>query len=450
MGDVSGADVTFLVAGLALILALIVPTLVSRMAVSSPIVLLAAGVAIGLTPLAEGLSVDPRENRAIVEHVTELTVIVALMGVGLAIDRPFSLRNRRTWRAWSPTARLLLVAMPLTIAGVAGLGLWAGLALPVAVLLGAALAPTDPVLASDVQVGAPDVESGEEQADDRSDGERSDDDDEPGGDEDSEVRFALTSEAAFNDGLAFPFVYLAVVLAAGGSLWSQVGEWVGLHLLLKVVVGCLVGYAVGAVLAKHGFRSRAESVRIAERGDPLLALAALLTAYGLAEVAQGYGFLSVVVCAMAMRAAERHHHFHRGMHELIERLELLLTLLVLLFLGIAIGGGLLGDLTWWGAAIGLALVFVIRPLAGWVSLALHSRAGGRAGGLRSGERIVVAFFGVRGVGSVYYLAYGLAQIETDRQLWLWATVAFTIVLSVVVHGVLATPVMRRVEEAPAA
>ena len=104
------ADLTFLVAGLALLLAVVLPELVSRWALSAPIVLVGVGLLIGLTPLPDEMPLDPQDNRAVIEHVTELTVIVALMGVGLALDRPLRLRDRSTWATWSPTWRLLAVA----------------------------------------------------------------------------------------------------------------------------------------------------------------------------------------------------------------------------------------------------------------------------------------------------------------------------------------------------
>lgn len=438
---ISGVDLAYLIAGLTLVLALVVPTLVKRVAVSSPIVLLAVGLALGLTPLTDGLPVDPRESRATIEHVTELAVLVALMGVGLAIDRPLRLRDPASRRSWSPTWRLLLVTMPLSVAGVAALGLAAGLSLPLAVLLGAALSPTDPVLASDVQVAGPDTEAGGDVPSE----EEGTEDEGTGPEERSEIRFALTSEAGLNDGLAFPFVYAALVLAAEGGTWSRVAEWVGFHLVVRVTVGLVVGVALGFLIGRMVFRSGPGLTRIAERGAPLLALAALLTSYGAAEVLQGYGFLSVFACAMTLRAAERHHEHHRHMHDMIARLELLLTLLALLYLGIALGRGLLGELTWWGAAIGVGLVFVIRPLAGWVALSAWPRAESEPGGLTRAERAAVAFFGVRGIGSIFYLAYAVGALSTTVEPWLWATAAFTIVLSVVVHGVLATPVMRHIE-----
>ncbi len=120
------ADFVYLVAGAALLLAVLLPPLLHRWAVSAPLVLVGVGMVLGLTPLPDGLPLNPIENRVVVEHVTELAVIVALMGVGLALDRPLDLRRRAHWRSWSPTWRLLGVAMPLGILGVALLGWWWG------------------------------------------------------------------------------------------------------------------------------------------------------------------------------------------------------------------------------------------------------------------------------------------------------------------------------------
>ena len=266
-------------------------------------------------------------------------------------------------------------------------------------------------------------------------------------DERDEVRFALTSEAGLNDGLAFPFVYLAIMVATMGSFTDWGLRWFGWELVGKVVVGVAIGTVVGWALARMAFRSRRPSLRLAETGEPLLALAAVLLSYGIAEVAGGYGFLAVFACGMALRSAERGHDYHVHMHGVVDRLERLLTLAVLLLLGVTLTNGLLSALTWEGALVGLALVFVVRPLAGWVALTIGSRAhvGHRALGHR--ERWATAAFGVRGVGSLYYLAYASNQTEFAEIDVLWATVGFTVALSVVVHGVAAHPVMRWLEGA---
>ncbi len=416
------ADWVYLVAGASLLLAVVLPGLLSRWAVSAPMVLVAAGMLIGLSPLPDGLSLDPKENRAVIEHVTELTVVVSLMGVGLALDRGLDLRSRESRRGWAATWRLLAIAMPLSIGGVALLGWALGLAPVVALVLGAVLAPTDPVLASDVQVGGP--RTGEHEVD-----------------ETDEVRFTLTSEAGLNDGLAFPFVYLAIVVAADGFTGGVMAQWVGFYLVAKVLIGVVAGFLVGRALAWLAFRAPSESLRAAERGDALLAVAALVAAYGVGEVSGGYGFLSVFVCAITFRAEERTHDYHGAMHEVVERLERLLVLSVLLVLGIALTRGLLGGLEWRGVLIGVALLLVIRPLAALA--ALGRRRPREAEGMTPHEAGAASFFGVRGVGSLYYLAYAAGEEDVFATDALWATVAFTVVASVLIHGVLAKPVMAR-------
>lgn len=421
------ADLVYVVAGGSLLLAVVLPTLLDRWAVSAPMVLVAVGLAIGFTPLLDAMPLDPQENRATIEHVTELVVLVALMGVGLAIDRPLEPRRRASWARWSTTWRLLAIAMPLTIAGVALVGWWTGLPAAAALLLGAVLAPTDPVLASDVQVAGP--QTGDLEVD-----------------ESDELRFTLTSEAGLNDGLAFPFVYAAILLATEGAVGSWIGKWLGFYLVAKVVLGVLAGILVGRILAYVAFRARSRSLRVAERGDALMALAALVTAYGIGEVVGGYGFLSVFVCAMTFRSAERAHDYHAAMHEVAERLERLLTLFVLLALGIALSRGLLAGLDWRGVTAAVALVFLIRPASGLVALSPLARR--ERPPLDRGQRWAAAFFGVRGVGSIYYLAYAAGHADELGTDWLWSTVAFAIVLSVFVHGVLASPVMRRIGVEP--
>jgi NhaP-type Na+/H+ or K+/H+ antiporter len=403
-------DGLYLVAGLALLLGAVLPRLLRRYAVSAPIGFVGAGVLLGLAVDKSHLS--PIVEPALTEHLAELTILVALMGVGLAIDRPIG------WRRWKVTWRLLLVAMPACIAAVAGAGWLLGLAPATALLLGAVLAPTDPVLASDVQVQGPSTGA----------------DAEP--EEDDEVRFALTSEAGLNDGLAFPFVYAAVFGATKGAVGHWALEWFAWDLIGRTVIGVLVGLGVGWLLGKMAFSAPSRSLRLADAREPVLALAMTLGVYGLAQVLHGYGFVAVFIAALTLRAGERHHEFHEDLHDFIEQLEHILTWGILLLLGSAITAGLLRPLTFAGAALGLLLVLAIRPLTAWIALAGTP--------LGRSERWVTAAFGIRGVGSVFYLAYAGSDFGTDLP-WLWATVGFTVVLSVVVHGIAVTPLMRRLD-----
>jgi NhaP-type Na+/H+ or K+/H+ antiporter len=419
-------------------------------------VLLVVGVVVGLLPLPEGLDLDPVAIGPQIERITELAVLVALMGVGLAIDRPLRLRDRVSWARWSPTWRLLAIGMPITIAGVALLGWGLGLAPAAALLLGAALAPTDPVLAGDVQVGGPHVGPAEPKAEGGGEGAPSeaaspsegdvDEEEAEAVDEEDDVRFALTSEAGLNDGLAFPFVGASLLIAAGTA--TSVGSWVGWlawDLVGKVLIAVVLGTALGWLLGRVAFRSTQPTLRLAEQGEPLLAIAALVMAYGLVQVAHGYGFLGVFACGLTLRAAERGHEYHRSLHDVEQRLERLLTLIILLLLGMGVTNGLLGALDWRGVLVAIALVFLIRPAAGVLSLRLRPRSPDLPGGLARKEALAAAFFGVRGVGSLYYLAYALGHEYFPEERWLWSTVAFAIVVSVVVHGVLATPVMGYLE-----
>ena len=404
------SDVVFAVIGLGALLAGILPRVLERRPLSMPIAFLALGMLVFTLPI--GLpEADPLAHPAVTEHVTEIGVIVALMGAGLKIDRPLSRRG------WASTWRLLVIAMPVTIAAMALLGWWwAGLVPATALLLGAALAPTDPVLASDVQVGEPTDEE----------------------DSEDEVRFALTSEAGLNDGLAFPFVYAAIALAGAAGLgWTA--EWAWKDLLYRLVVGVAAGLIVGKLLGTLFFRARKESLRLARHSEGFLALAATFLAYGVAEVAQGYGFLAVFVAARAIRSAERSHDYHQVLHDFAEQTERLLTVLLLLLLGGAVVGGLLEPLTWPAALAGLTLIFVVRPVTGFLSLR------GLPG--RTAEHWVIAAFGIRGIGSFYYLSYALTHADFPGADLLWATIGFVVLVSVVLHGVAATPVMALLDRA---
>lgn len=407
-------EIAYLLVGLGLLMATVLPTALEGRSVSAPMVVLGVGVVAGLLLPGESPA-DPILDAVLTAHLAEACVIISLMGVGLAIERPLN------WRTWRITWRLLAITMPLSILIVAGLGWWVlGLSLPGAVLLAAVLAPTDPVLASDVQVEGPVVEGMDEV------------------DRDDEVRFALTSEAGLNDALAFPFVFLGLFLMGRGDIADWGMEWLLWTLLGKIVVGAAVGWLCGWLLGQMAFRARVTPFRVAEHGDPLLALAATFAVYGLTELIGGYGFLAVFILAVTLRSVERTHGYHRDMHRLIHQLETILTLVLLLMLGAALTAGLLARLSWHGVLLGVLLVFVVRPLVGWLSL-------GRCPGLHRSERWAIAGFGVRGIGSIYYLSFALSSEYVREGLELWSVVAFTIVLSVVVHGVTATPVMRKLD-----
>ena len=355
-----------------------------------------------------GFDPDPRTYDTIVEKLCEAVVIISLMGAGLKIDRQIGLRS------WLSTWRLLAIAMPITILAITLLGVHAlGFSVAMALLLGASLAPTDPVLASEVQVGKP--RSGEE----------------------DEVRFALTSEAGLNDGLAFPFVHLALVFAAASAapgIWpdpAKLGGWLLEDVVWRIGAGVAVGWAVGRVMGWLTFGQF--SSQLSGTRDGLVAIGATFVAYASAEICHGYGFLAVFVSALVLRGTEHDHEYHESLHDFSEQIERLLMMLVLILFGGAITTGLFVSLTWTDYLIAFAIVFLVRPLAAWVSML--------GSGHPAGERGLISFFGVRGIGSFYYVAYGINHGDFGTSERLWGITALVVLVSILVHGVTATPAM---------
>jgi NhaP-type Na+/H+ or K+/H+ antiporter len=402
-----GAGAVFAGIGLATLAAALLPRVLGKLPISMPMVFLAAGMIV-FSVIPDLPDPTPDAHPEVALHLTEICVIVSLMGAGLALNRPLG-RHR-----WSSTWRLLAITMPLSMLAVGILG-WAvlGLGVASAVLLAAALAPTDPVLATEVQVSEPVT-------------------DEEG--EDDEARFALTSEAGLNDGLAFPFTYAAIAISLAGLAPSGwLGEWLLVDIAWRLVVGVVLGLAVGWILGKLFFSTVAERLHLTERAEGFVAIAATFLAYGVTELAEGYGFVAVFVCACAIRGSERQHGYHGVLHKFVEQIERLLTVAVVVLLGGAVARGLLTNIGWLEVGVALAFLLIIRPLAGWVGLT-PGKTGPR-------ERAVIAFFGVRGVGSLFYIAYALQEgafAEADR---LWSIVALVVVGSIVIHGIAATPVM---------
>ncbi len=400
--------VIYAAAGVATLAAALLPRVLGRVPVSMPMVFLAIG-AVAFTVIEPLPAPDPVRNAGLALHLSELCVIVSLMGAGLALNRTVG------WRRWGTTWRLLGISMPLTMLGVGLLGWWVlGFGVATAVLFAAVVAPTDPVLATEVQVGEPAEH--------------------PDADED-EVRFSLTSEAGLNDGLAFPFVYAAIAIGAvGAAPAAWLPHWFAVDLVWRLAAGVLVGLVAGWALRKLFFSAPSERLRLAEHAEGFVALAATCLTYGLAELAEGYGFVAVFVCACTIRAAERSHGYHRVLHQYVEQLERMLTVLVIFLLGGAAATGLLAGTTWREVLVALVVLVVVRPLAGLVGL-LGGRTGPR-------ERVAVSLFGVRGVGSVFYVAYALSEGEFGEPGAVWRIVALVVIGSILLHGISATPVMR--------
>jgi NhaP-type Na+/H+ or K+/H+ antiporter len=389
--------------GALILIAAWLPLLIKRLPLSVPIVFIALGLLLSLTPWLRS-SQTALSHDATLEQLNEGIVLIALMGAGLRLDRPFG------WRRWRSTWLLLLVVMPLTMIAVFGAAFWGlGLAPAAALLLSAALAPTDPVLAADVQTGPP------------TEG------------EDGETRFGLTSEAGLNDGLAFPFILLALALQAGTVNWLH---WSVFELIGELALGTLIGWLLGAAAGYLMFNLPA--ARLSDTGDGLVAIGVTFTAYALSTLLQGNGFIAVFIAALTIRSTCPQDDFHAAMSEFSGQIERVLMPLVMLLFGWAVGRGLLEPLDWRGAALACAIVFLIRPLAsrlafGWSDTLPMSRR-------------LMGFFGIRGIGTLFYLQYAFNREHFPERAEIWSIASATILLSIIVHGVTATPLMAKADE----
>ena len=404
-------DVIYSTVGLALMGLTLQPALARYRIFNLPLFYVVFGAIVGSLGVT---AIDPRIGgwqAKVIEHASELIVIISLAGAGLAIDTAAS------WRNWQPTWRLLAITMPLTMLAVVLLGVgWLGLALPGALLLAAALAPTDPVLARSVQVSPP-------------------------GREEEEMEVALTAEAGLNDGLAFPFVYLAIHAATIGAAQAFAGEswfwgWLSFDLLYRVAMGIVIGFAVGYALSKLIFSPIGDGSQGAWNAVVTI-LSATLLSYGLTEAVDGYGFLAVFCAARAGRFNTRdteHEGYEKFVHHGADQLEAILLAVLLLWLGTFIGAGALTGLTWAEVGFAVALIFVLRPLAGLVGLLFLN--------CEDMSRRNVAFFGIRGMGSVFYIAYAQNHASFGDIDTIWRVAAVTILLSIIVHGYAANIFLR--------
>ena len=396
-------DAFYTVIGLALFGLTLQPALAQYRLFNLPLLYVIVGTFFGGVAMAV---IDPLEGglqTVVIEHASELIVIISLAGAGLAID------TVGNWRNWNAAWRLLGITMPLTMAAVFLLGdHWLGLTIPGALLLAAVLAPTDPVLARSVQVSPP-------------------------GEDEAPMEVALTAEAGMNDGLAFPFVYLAIHAATYGVAQATSGEawlwgWLSFDLAYRVVMGIVVGWGVGWAFSKIVLSPVGDGGQGAWNAV-VTVLAVTLLAYGLTEAVDGYGFLAAFFAARAGRSMSRgteQDGYTKFVHHGADQLEAILLALLLLWLGTFVGSGALSGLRWQEVAFALAMIFVLRPLAGLVGLIGHRCA--RA------PRLAVAFFGIRGMGSVFYLAYAQNHAQFADIEALWRIAAVTIVASILIHG----------------
>lgn len=394
---------------------------IKKLPVTSAIIYLAVGLAVG--PMGFGLfHFNPLEESALLELLTEVAVLISLYSAGVKMPAPMTLRR------WRTPLQLAFISMALTVGLVTLFGYyWLSLPVGAAVLLGALIAPTDPVLATDVQVRH-------------------------AGDADR-LRFALTCEAGMNDGSAFPFVMLGLGLLGLHELGNVGIQW----LLVDVLWATGAGVGIG-VLAGCGVGLVANKMRKSFVGTPLLddflGLGLIALAYGISLLAGAWGFLAVFAAAVALRHTELKMDgikepttvanetiddpclvAHVSDSSLIfkEHLERLSEILLVLL----IGGSLFWD-SWSWRAVGFALfLFLIaRPISVHLGL-LGTKAPMRM-------RNLAGWFGVRGIGSMYYLMYAIQHgLPDDIALELIHLTLVVVALSIVVHGTSVKPVITR-------
>ncbi|MDF9798828.1 NhaP-type Na+/H+ or K+/H+ antiporter [Catalinimonas alkaloidigena] len=384
-----------------------IPSLTKKLNISYSIIFLLFGVII--YSVIDNLPwPNPYREQDYTVHLTELIVIVALMGTGLKIDHPFSFKE------WKIPFRLVTITMLFCIASMVVLGVWGlGFDLASAVLLGAVLAPTDPVLASDVQVGPPN--EGENDV----------------------VRFSLTAEAGLNDGMAFPFTWLAIILA----IVSQTGEpWLGEWLWRDVLYRLFAGVGLGFLLARlitYLFFHLPDKYKMLHVRDGLVAVSATLFIYGVTELAHGYGFMAVFVAAVTIRNYEIKHEYHQTLHSFTDQIERILLAVLLTLFGGSLVAGILNNLSWNMALIGLGFVLIIRPLGGLIGMLGIP--------IKMREKIAIGFFGIKGIGSFFYLAFALNETDFVHQGELWSMTAFIVLISILLHGLTASITMKKLK-----
>ncbi len=399
-------DVILLYLGIVILIAVLFPRFLSGYIITEPVVYLLIAVAVFSFFPASPL---PHLGEAPVlgKRLTEMGVIISLTAAGLKLTRPFS------WNSWRYAARLLIITMPLTIALIALLG-WRflGLAPATAVLLGAVLAPTDPVLASDIQTTPPQSE------------------------DHSNTRLALTTEAGLNDGLAFPFTNMAIAMVLVGnspSLWFA--DWLVVDFFYRIIAATLIGLATGWILAKIIFNCPKPECHSSVISVGLLTISLTLLPYGLAEILNSYGFITVFVAACAFRYQETTHEHLNVLHDFSEEIERTLIVILFTILGIYISHGFITDFQWYMLPAALLIVMVIRPLTGLIGLAGTK--------LRRSRKYIISFYGIRGIGSIYYLLYAFDHAGFQQSRETLAIVTTVIILSVFIHGLSARPVMKR-------
>ena len=391
-----------LAAGLLLLTVTLGSGWIARLPFSYAIIYLVVGILLG-SQVTGLINLDI--STKVVERITEMVVIISVFGCGLKMNRRLNLS------AWNTTARLIGFVMPISIVALSAVAHWLlGMSWGAAILLGAILAPTDPVLASEVQLA---------HIKDK-----------------NELRFGLTSEGGLNDALAFPFVYFGIYALKDNNWDNWFKQWV----LVDVFWAIIAGIVMGIVVAKAVIwidRQLQRQEKADELMEDFVALSAIFLTYSLTELVNGYGFLAVFVAGWLMQ--NKYYHAKENEKrldqlEFIEQIEKLLEVGTIVLLGTVLTINPVFDYLGQGLLIAAFLIFIIRPLGAAISL-----LGSKVSPI---NRIFIGWFGIRGVGSLYYLNYAVGkEIESSiAEQITWISI-ITVVFSILLHGISSSPLM---------
>ncbi|MFB2897636.1 cation:proton antiporter [Aerosakkonemataceae cyanobacterium BLCC-F50] len=392
-----------LVIGLLLLIVTLASGWIARLPLSFALIYLIVGILLG--PYGTHL-IQLRPDANFLERLTEFVVIVSLFSCGLKMNRPLNPI------AWGSTVRLIGLLMPISIFAIAFIGHfllkmdWGP-----AILLGAILAPTDPVLASEVQISH--VEDKEE------------------------LRFGLTSEGGLNDALAFPFVYFGIHSLKDSNWENWFKQWVAIDLIWAIAAGILMGILVPkAIVWIDKILQKYRPVDVLM--EDFVALGIILLTYSLTEIVNGYGFLAVFVAGIIAQHSYHNPEKRLSQLEFTERIEKLMEVGTILLLGSILRLPQIIQFAGQGLLVAALLIFLIRPVGAWLSTI--------GGGYPQITRYLFGWFGIRGVGSLYYLTYAFGEGLKDNlgEQIAWITY-ITIVISVLLHGVSSTPLMKLYE-----
>ncbi|MCH2547273.1 MAG: cation:proton antiporter, partial [Alphaproteobacteria bacterium] len=213
-------------------------------------------------------------------------------------------------------------------------------------------------------------------------------------------------------------------------------EWFAYDIVYRILVGLGVGYLIGRLITWLFFTlpKRFDASHV-QRG--LVSLSATLFVYGVTELIHGYGFIAVFITAITIRNYEMNHDYHKVLHSFIDQIEHIMLAVLLILLGGAVVDGLLESLTWFYALCGLIFVIIVRPLAAWISL-LPVKMSGK-------HKLIVSFFGIKGIGSFFYLAFALNEVSFAHASEIWSITAFVVLLSIFIHGLTSTFAMKKID-----